>query len=70
MFHYAMRDIAEEKSEIVNKIAPRLLSSEDVKAAMLLYPQFHPVLEFWTKGVEIQKDHWMGALYTEAASIK
>jgi hypothetical protein len=70
MFHYAMRDIAEEKSEIVNKIAPRLLSSEDVKAATLLYPQFHPVLGFWAKGFEIQKDHWMCALYGEAASLK
>jgi hypothetical protein len=69
MFHYAMRDIAEEKSETVNK-DPRLLSLEDAKAATLLYPQFQPILDYWIKVFEIQRQDWPGALYGETASMK
>jgi hypothetical protein len=45
MFHYAMRDIAEEKSRVVNKMAPRLLTLDDAKEVALLYPQFQPILD-------------------------
>jgi hypothetical protein len=70
LFHTAMRALAEEKSEVVNKMTPHLLTSDNPNSIALLYPQFQPILDHWATGRQLHTQEWLGALYGEAASFK
>lgn len=47
MFHATTKHILTKKSDLLNFVAPRLLTPELTHAIFRIYPQFWPLLEHW-----------------------
>lgn len=55
MFHAATSAIHAKKADLVNRLAPRLLTSDMAQSIVRVYPQLCPILNFWMVRGEVAR---------------